>query len=330
MGSFVGAGTFNTVINANMVRDIKPGDGGGSDPYHPAYGITITRDPARDTSDAPISKRNQITNNYVIGVPSWNGIDLHGAQETLIADNFTYLCSIGIHLEDGNGGGSLVPVIRAKIIGNTCIGNTGTSFVEAPGINLKGAADTSANFQRSINVTGNTVINHGYDTAGVYSARHGAIHALRVEGLVISDNDIDAPQGVGIYLDDVEAGAIKNNTIYSVQTSNSDTYGIYLADGDFTGVIEGNVFFGASPQINIASASGTGGPDATYSIKTINNMHHGTATKFENIELLHAWDEDHTTTQQNAINNPPNGMTINNTTTNAKRAYINGAWVDLS
>lgn len=329
-GIMLGAGCFDNAIDNNDIENIVPGQTDqGLAPYHPAYGITVTRDSSRDTTEAPISKRNRITNNRVKTVPSWIGIDSHGSQETLIEGNLVQQCSICIHMEDGNGGGSIVPSLNVNISNNICIGNTGVvGFVEGPGISLQGAGSASV-LQSGISVVGNTLINCGYDITGLYTTRHGAIHALLVQGLTIVGNTIVTPHGIGIYLDGIQGSSIIGNTIDNVQLSNGDTYGILLGDGDVTTTIENNSFFGASPQINIASVSGTAGPDATYSIEVGRNIHHGTATKYENIEALHVWNGEYTSTQRDAISSVPNGMILFNETTNKLQTYNGSAWVDL-
>ena len=281
-GIFLGAGSFDNLISENYVHDIKPGvTGGGVDPYYPAYGIAITRDPAKDITDAPISRRNQIVNNKVVNVPSWNGIDLHGAWETLISGNLIQRCSICIHMEDGDGPVAPtdnVAVIRANIVNNVCIGNAGTAFKVGPGINLKGASDDGVDDQGDINITGNLLIECGWETTGIYSTSHGAIHALRVEGLTVSGNVISAPYGVGVYLDGVESGVISGNSIKNTQTSSGDTYGILFGDGDNSVVVSNNTFFGATPQIHIGAIST---PDAGYNFSIRDNNFFGSGTAYD-------------------------------------------------
>lgn len=274
-GVFFGAGCFDNSIENNLIDNIIPGDGGGVNSYHPAYGITITRDPSRSTTDAPQSRRNKIHNNIVRRVYSWNGIDSHGSRETIISNNIIQACSIGIHLEDGNGGDSVVASRDITISNNTIIRNDNTTWKIGPGINLKGAGDTD-NPQININVIGNSIIGSGYDSDGIYATTHGAIHAYIVSGLSITGNTIEAPNGCGIYLNNIESCTVSGNCIKNVQTEGTDTYGIRIADGNVDVTVSGNSFYGASPQINISAADDA---DSSHRFRfDVSNNHYGTAT----------------------------------------------------
>ena len=279
-GIFLGAGCFDNKIINNVVETITPGDGGGTAPYHPAYGITITRDPARDTTDAPQSRRNLISGNTVRNVYSWNGIDSHGSRETVIENNHISNCSIGIHMEDGDGGGDSIASRDIQICNNTIIANDNVTWKIGPAINLSGAADDGSALQANMTIVGNNIQGSGYDSEGIYSTLHGAIHCYRCRNLVIQGNTIDAPNGCGIYLDEIESGSVTGNSISQVQAEGSDQYSIYIADGDVTVTIDANAFYGASPQINLAAASP---PDSGYSyIIGKQNVFQGNAVKYGN------------------------------------------------
>ena len=276
-GIMLGAGCFDNTIDGNHVSDIVPGDGGGTPPYHPAYGITITRDPARSTTDAPISMRNVISNNRVERVNGWNGIDSHGSQYTQIINNYVKHCAIGIHMEDGDasGVGAYVPSNYITIEGNYIISNQGTGFGVGPGINLQGAA-TNGDPQLSISVVGNTLVNCG-TTAGLYTAgSHGAIHCYIVRGLTVTGNLLENSQGVGVWLDEVSGAVVTGNVMRGLTSSGGLQAGIYLADGDCTVAIDINQFDAASPALGITAASAVDG-GFEYKVGT-NNIKYGTMT----------------------------------------------------
>ena len=181
-----------------------------------SYGIAMSRVSTTSLAVSPRSSDIECSGNTVSGNPLWEGIDTHGGQRLTITGNKVLGCYIGIALVHGNNTGGVASYAPLDII---CSGNTINSQVSngtySNGIQISGAGVTAGSPVESATgiITGNTIIDHGLDSATPASS-DGGILAFFTAGVVLSNNRVVRGATCGIQIYHTNAGLIvSGNTI---------------------------------------------------------------------------------------------------------------------
>lgn len=221
----------NGIVDKNTINTVTAAQG---------YGIALTRYEPGVLAVNPPTSDFKVTNNTVWHVDTWEGIDTHAGERIVIAQNFIYACSVAIAVVGTTSDDGIHAAHDISVANNT-MDSFVTDGTAGPGIMFVGASsgigvlvDGATGYIR-----GNTVKNHGTDTAGSGGILFYDTRGVAVEGNFIVDC---APNGICAYHDNYNY-SIKNNTIvdaWSVTQARADavrvrsTYNTGTVDGTIT------------------------------------------------------------------------------------------------
>lgn len=222
----------NIITIFNHIENILPGETTSLN----AYGITYTHtstgydtDPNAGTPQANHPFCNDIlcTNNTVINIPSWQGIDTHGFYNFVCTDNKIYGCYMGISATSGSGpaqeyGGDTAVVsnnlITARLPDLTLPSDVwGTGPIYA--LTLQGG---SIQPNRNLTITGNIIRGHGRKDN---NARQVIRLDRYINNIVIDSNIIEDWNGVAIGGSLEIIGLTVSNNIFGNLRDATDTIG---------------------------------------------------------------------------------------------------------
>jgi len=220
------------IFTNNYVSGISPGTSGNG------YGISISSSEGSVTAD-PIPVFNSIIGNIIEDVTVWTGIDTHGGQNLLVADNIVHNCKYGIKITDRDVGGLRTIAPKNITIADNYIDDNGLGLGSAIIINGAFEASATVDYATNISVTGNVISGHGVST----DVTSGGIRCYSTRNLSISGNTIRRPKPVGIVLQfDNESFSISGNTIVDPNSATDTTRCVYTHATNNLGSIVGNTF----------------------------------------------------------------------------------------
>lgn len=237
-----GVSCNDAVIDANHIDTVN---GSGAADW---YGIFVDRLEGSETRD-PRSARVKITNNSVLNVTSWEGIDTHAGEDFVIAGNTLSGCRFGIMLvvSDINGTPSLA-CRRVTVADNVIDGSNNGACITVQGVAAQKAT--------GIVLKGNVCRNGGWanDTS------EGAIRVFQAQDIVINGNSLRTPYVWGINLNgDVAGIVVANNEIIDPRDNTYTTpTAIRINASNVKGLIADNTI--------IYESSGSGTYVAVHSI----------------------------------------------------------------
>ncbi len=255
-------------VNGNTVSTatISTGRGGVADD---CYGIAMTYD-AIDGANARMSTDIVCSDNLVMNIETWEGIDTHAGQRLTISNNEVYRCRTGIGVVPGAG-----VVVRAPrdviVIGNTVDSMRDTGDVDA-GISFAGKSSATVGVADQYGtgcIVGNTVRRHGLDS----NRDIGAMYIVATQGLVVSGNRIDLPCRSGIVMFHTnDRYTLSANTIIEVWTDNvaANPTAIVLRSGSNVGLIVGNTLVASGEKT--ATTKNARGLDVAINTATLTTV----------------------------------------------------------
>jgi hypothetical protein len=199
-----------------------------------AYGCFIDRNES-SLAVFPLSKNCSMSNNTVEDVPNWHGLDTHGGQHFVFANNIIRNCHRAINVT-GSDNASNVETWGPKfcVVSNNTITCTTTSNA----INLNGATADPA---LGCIIEGNTIYNGGTLGGDSYE---GAIRLRDTKSCKVKNNTLIRPAaaGISIYFNNA-AIDVSGNTIQDVgDTTNSAVACIAISSNNNTGYVGNNIF----------------------------------------------------------------------------------------
>lgn len=204
------------------------------------YGIFIDRHNGTSTAE-PASERCIISDNTVMNVTGWEGIDTHGGIDIVIANNTVTNCKHGIVVtESTNGVSSILGPKRCIIANNTLsIGSAGQA------IHLTGAGNGSVGGTidpaEGCIISGNTILGGGLKGSSDYN---GAIRLRTTKGCTVDGNTVNGAwcAAISIYYDNLAVSVHNNKLVDWRDDTNASVAAITFSNDNNTGYIGGNTF----------------------------------------------------------------------------------------
>ncbi|PZE61516.1 hypothetical protein DEJ24_04435 [Curtobacterium sp. MCPF17_001] len=169
-------------VNDNTVADVHQPHG-----YGDSAGVTVSRDDARDSRDAPGSARVAVDRNRITGVRGSVGIEIRCGADLAVRQNRVQDCRVGItvlvskqavDLDAGSASGQVL------VAGNHL--ERRAPLGPGSGIVIRGAGTAVRDDRQRVTatITGNTIVGFGG------SSSDAGIRASRTHALVMSDNEL--------------------------------------------------------------------------------------------------------------------------------------------
>lgn len=242
-------------FNKNRVLTITPGTAGemhGFSCTH--YSVGYNLDPLAGSRRAvhPFCS-NVIVSENIIEDVNWQGIDFHGAYDSVASNNRLYAVRSCISMGTGSGDASNYAGENNHVVNNECFSGNKNGTVSgrenlANGINLNGGATSPQGNSKAI---GNIVIGYGI----INNAENASIQAGSCDGCEISNNIIRRWSGVAIFFNAfINTINLHNNDIGPLATAPDTAAIAFRSVNATTGVIiaTGN---------SVNAAAGTGATD---------------------------------------------------------------------
>ncbi len=175
----------NGLICENTVTNISATAGSNF------YGISITRDPSINTTDAIRCRYVVISDNIVGHVDKWTGIDAHAAYECSIHSNFVYECKNGIYAQYDSSVAAYKQPSEQVSISNNIVSGLSAALDNVIGIASLGL---SAMPNTGINICNNTLYGCGNGAGDSI----GAIYVNHTNNSIISSNTAEKSIQYGI------------------------------------------------------------------------------------------------------------------------------------
>ena len=284
-------GADNTHLVGNTIKHITAGNGGNA-PFINAYGFSFTSD-ISEVGFPPCTNCSALFN-YIEDIPNWEGMDIHGCDDILIAYNTVKNTMIGCYV--GAASGLNNRTSKSVIISNNRF-TTSTTY-RRPAILVSPTYDVGSAYGNNIRVVDNFIEGYGTSTDTInagYTSLEGAIHTIGVIGCQVLDNTLVNCNAYGIFVRKNCIGAfITGNTIRDMKTVSNQNWCIAVEDvltttvtvesnylQRSTGVVSGITTLNTSTVVSLGTAGLTLGVNnfigitqkyGTYTMKHSNSV----------------------------------------------------------
>lgn len=222
------AGGYGERVWGNVIKNVAPG-AFGTAPIINRYGISFTSDGFG--AGFPVNQDMMCAWNYIEGVATWKGIDVHAMRGGKICFNTIVDTMIAIAVAPSSGDNN-DPAEDVLVQGNRC--RTTTTYRRA-GILITGV--DSSRPTEDIQILDNTLDGYGcnqatFDLAGS-GTDEGAIHARYALGTIVRGNTIRNWNKIAINLrGDVTGGCVEGNDIGNGNTVDSTQIAIAVREAN--------------------------------------------------------------------------------------------------
>lgn len=221
------------VVSGNQIDQVNQ-----PSPFVNSYGIEAVRATAAGMGRFPRSARITISDNWVRGVRSWEGIDTHGGEDVVIMRNRVEDCRVGIALVPSK---DEADAAKTKYAPLSCVvmGNTVTRSYRGPGsgIIVRGAGETvDSPAERATGILlGNTV--SGYGDAD----RDAPILLYLTKDLIVAENELRGyGRAISLYHSNTEVAVCRNTVVELERLGAARTVGIAVLASANSGIIAAN------------------------------------------------------------------------------------------
>jgi hypothetical protein len=213
-----------------------------------AYGITLSRAYGGGLEEHPRSADVEVRSNTIVDVPHWEGLDTHGGQRIVFAENVIRRVLYPIVVRgaaDESGGRALFAPLDVSIRRNDIDSEVDDGSMAGQAINFIGANAGNGLLGSSTelatgSIEANVIRGYGLQSNGEYSA----IKVSDTSGMRIADNTIvePSPTGIQVYLNNYDF-TVAGNTIQDPWSFDlGRALGIFVQSDYNVGVIERNLF----------------------------------------------------------------------------------------
>jgi len=210
-------------IEANIVREINSSAGSVN-----WYGISLTRNPAVDSTASAPSTTCVVANNIISNVSQWTGIDMHAVYQCVVTGNNVSGCKNGIYAQYDDNTAAYPMISQHVQISNNVVTGNATVANNQLGIASLG---TSTLINDGITINNNTVVG-----CGDYSSATGAVHIQHSKNSKAVDNHILRSIRVGVSMTGTcSESEISRNVIDGVQAGGSSASYAYVSLTGLTG-----------------------------------------------------------------------------------------------
>lgn len=243
-GVFV-MGANNTHLIGNTIKNITAGSGGNA-PFINAYGFSFTSD-VGEAGFPPCINCSALFN-YIENIPNWEGMDIHGCEDILIAYNTVKDTMIGCYV--GASSGANNRVTKNIVISNNKLSTT--TALRRPAI-IVSPAYSSEVYGSNIRVSDNTITGYGTSLGTVnagFTSIEGAIHTVGVIGCQVINNTLLDCNGYGIFIRRNCLGVlVEGNSIRDMKTTSDQNWCIAVEDVTSSIVTLSNNYFQRSTGV---------------------------------------------------------------------------------